>query len=229
MTIIFPALMFVILVAVVATTYTDGMWSNMIRLVNVVFAGLLATNFWEPVARWAEHTAPTFTFFLDFLVLWGLFALFTVVFRLLTDFLSRVNVRFLKIVDRIGSGVFALWTGWVVVCFTMFTLHTAPLAKNFMFGAFQPGESNFLAMAPDMQWIVFVQRMSRGPFSRGLSEAEVASGEYKTGESDRLTRTAVFDRDADFIYKYAARREAVQKHIDSAGTPRVTESDVVPR
>ncbi len=229
MTMIFPALMFLILVAVVATTYTEGMWSNALRLVNVVFAALLATNYWEPVARFAEQQAPTFTFFIDFLVLWGLFGLFMIIFRVLTDFLSRVNVRFLKIADRIGSGFFAVWTGWVIVCFTMFSLNTAPLAKTFLFGGFQPGQSNFLAMAPDLQWVVFVQRMSRGPFSRGLSEAEVADGHYGVGQSDRDTQTAVFDRNADFVYKYTARRGAVENYINEKGTPRAAEGDVPKR
>ena len=58
-----PVLMFVILVACVASLYTEGMWGNAIRLVNVVFAALLAVNFWEPLARFAEGKEATFTFF----------------------------------------------------------------------------------------------------------------------------------------------------------------------
>ena len=50
MTSILPLLMFVILFAIVAACFGEGMWSNAVRLVNVVTAGLLATNFFEPVA-----------------------------------------------------------------------------------------------------------------------------------------------------------------------------------
>ena len=58
------------------------------------------------------------------------------VFREITDRVSRVQVRFLKLADRIGSVVLSLWIGYVMVCFTLMTLHTAPLGRNFLFGGF---------------------------------------------------------------------------------------------
>ena len=72
MTYILPLLMFVILFACVAMTFAEGMWSNAIRLVNLVTAGLLAMNFYEPVAQRLEGMLPSYTFMLDYLVLWGL-------------------------------------------------------------------------------------------------------------------------------------------------------------
>ncbi len=219
----FGLLMLAIIAACAGSLYPEGMWSNAVRLVNVVFAALLATNFWEPLARWAEGMAPTFTFFWDFLCLWGLFCVFLIVFRVPTDMLSRVKVRFLKIADRIGSAFFGLWIGWVLVAFTMFTLHTAPLAERFMGGAFGPGEDNFLWMAPDLQWAAFVQRMSGGPFSRGLDEAEMAK--YPKTDKEQEKDTAVFDRDGDFVPKYAARRRLLETYLKEKGTPRVSESD----
>lgn len=225
---VFPLLMFVILVACVASLYTEGMWGNAIRLVNVVFAALLATNFWEPLARFLEGKFPTFTYFWDFLSLWALFVLFMVLLRLPTKYLSRVKVRFLKIADRIGSAFFAVWVGWVMVCFTMFTLHTAPLGEYFMFGAFQAGKANMpLGLAPDLQWAGFVQKMSLGPFSRGLGEGELAR--YGTTDDPGESHTAVFDRNGDFVPKYSARRRALQTYIEEKGTPRAAENDVAGR
>ena len=84
------------------------MWSNAIRLINVVTAALLATNFFEPLAAWLDLScAPSFTYVWDFLALWALFAVISTVFRLLTDKVSQVNVRFLGLADRIGSSVFS--------------------------------------------------------------------------------------------------------------------------
>jgi hypothetical protein len=223
----FPLLMLVILAACAGTLYPEGMWGNAVRLVNVVTAALLATNFWEPLARYLEEQAPTFTYFWDFLVLWGLFGVFLIIFRALTDTLSRVKVRFLKIADRIGSAFFGLWIGWVMVCFTMFTLHTAPLAEYFMGGAFRAGESNFLLWAPDLQWAAFAQRMSLGPYCRGLDDAEMAK--YGTTDDERERQLAVFDRNGDFVPKYAARRRALEQYLNSKNTPRVSESDVIKR
>lgn len=225
---VLPLLMLVVMAACAGTLYVEGMWSNAVRLVNVLFAALLATNFWEPLSRWFEDMAPTFTFFLDFLSLWALFCLFLLVFRALTDTISRVRVRFLKIADRIGAGFFGAWIGYVMVCFTMFTLHTAPLAERFMGGGFVPGEGNFyLGLAPDLQWAGFVQKMSLGPFSRGLGEDEMAR--YGTTDDEREKGTAVFDRNGDFVPKFAARRRALEQYVNAHGTVRVSESDVVKR
>ena len=110
-------LMFLILFACVAMLYNDGMWSNAIRLINVITAALLAMNFFEPLADWLEQTvAPSYTFFWDFIALWGLFIVFSIIFRLLTDRLStgesevsedgRSNrQRRFVVVDRLGDGV----------------------------------------------------------------------------------------------------------------------------
>ena len=45
-------LMLAILFAALATLYTEGMWSNAVRLINVVTAALLATNFLKAAANW---------------------------------------------------------------------------------------------------------------------------------------------------------------------------------
>ncbi len=225
--VLLPLLMLGIIAACAGTLYPEGLWSNAVRLVNVIFAALLAVNFWEPLARWAEQMEPTFTFFWDFLCLWGLFCVFLVIFRLLTDFISRVKLRFRKIVDRIGSAFLSLWVGYVMVCFTMFTLHTAPLAERFMGGGFQPGENNFFFLAPDLQWAGFVQKMSLGPFCRTLTDEELS--QYGPAAEESEKHLAVFDRQGDFVPKYAARRRWVEEYLQQYGTPRVMESDVVPR
>jgi hypothetical protein len=112
-----------------------------------------------------------------------------------------VKVRFLKIADQIGSVVFALLVGWALVAFTLTTLHTAPLARNFMFGGFRPGEGMFLGMAPDKQWLGFVQQVSKGSFSRGTP--------------------VVFDPGGRFMANYAIRRSNLQSQAETNGTFRV--------
>ncbi len=166
-------LFILIFVGCIAALYTEGMWGNAIRLINVVTAALLATNFFEPAARWLEgysQTFATYTYIWDFLVLWGLFAMFMVLLRLATDFLSRVKIRFLKIVDQIGSVLFAAWVGWVMVCFTAMSLHTAPLGRTFLRGGFVSEQRAESSLCPEVKWLGFVQRQSRGAFSRASTE-----------------------------------------------------------
>ncbi len=212
-----PLLLFVIFVICIAFLFAEGMWSNAVRLVNLVTAGLVATNFWEPVARWAEDMEASFTYFWDFLVLWGLFGATLIVLRLATDTISRVKVRFLRIADRIGSGFFAACCGWIMVCFTTMTLHTAPLARNFLYGAFKPEEKMLFGLAPDRQWLGFVRFVSKGVYARGLSEEELRSGKYGTdpSESERTRGLAVFDRGSKFMSTYDTRRAALEQLAES--------------
>ncbi len=204
----------IILLACVGFLYTEGIWGNFINLVNVVTAGLLATNFYEPLAKLGESYFGSFTFFLDFLSLWGSFALFVIVFRLATDRISRTKVRFLKLADQIGSPTMAVMVGWVMVCFTAMTLHTAPLARNFLDGGFQPEEPMLLGTAPDRQWLGFVQIISRGVYCRGLSATEKDSGAYGKDTDQAENELAVFDRRAEFIPKYAARRTLLESYLN---------------
>jgi hypothetical protein len=219
----------IVFLACVGFLYAEGIWGNFINLVNVVTAGLLATNFYEPLARLGESYLGSFTFFLDFLSLWGLFALLVIVFRLLTDYISRTKVRFLKSADQIGSPVMAAMVGVVMVCFTAATLHTAPLAKNFLDGGFRPEEPMLMGTAPDRQWLGFVQGISRGAYCRGLSSTEKESGAYGTNPNDKNEpKLAVFDRWAEFIPKYAARRASLENYLNdkNKGTFKVLPEDL---
>jgi len=202
-------LMLVILFACVATCYADGMWSNAIRLINIVTAALLAMNFFEPAARWLDDWQPSYTYVWDFLALWGLFALFLAVARELTDRISRVNVRFLKLADKIGSGLFSLWIGWVMVCFTMATLHTAPMSRVFLFDGFHAEERMLSGLAPDRQWLGFTQKQSMGAFCRSATEAEWKQEKY------------VFDPHGQYMPKYATRRANIQANLAQHDTLRV--------
>jgi uncharacterized membrane protein required for colicin V production len=201
---IFPVTMLLILFAVVATCFSEGIWSNAVRLVNVVMAGLLAMNFFEPLARWLDDWDKSYTYLWDFLALWGLFAIFVLIFREITDRVSRVKVRFLKVADRVGGVLLSVIVGWVVVCFTMTTLHTAPLGRNFMWEAFSSDtqERMLFGTGPDRQWLGFTRNLSTAAFSR-------------TGEFNE------FDPKNDFMQKYATRRSQLEEHIKKTDSLRV--------
>lgn len=203
---LFPLLISLILFICIATLFGEGIWSNAILLVNVVTAALLATNFFEPMAQWLESQSPSGSYLWDFLSLWGLFALFLAVMRMLTDHVSRVKVRFKMAADYIGGGFFALWIGCVMVCFTMMTLHTAPLCRNFLYQGFQPEQRMIMGLAPDRKWLGFVQKMSRYNFCRSAAPEEV------------LERKYVFDRDFEFMHKYATRRTGLADFVSKNNT-----------
>jgi hypothetical protein len=216
LTLIFPLLLLLIFALCVAFTYGEGMWSNAVRLVNMVTAGLIAMNFFEPVAKLLEdQVEASYTYFWDFISVWALFALSLLILRLLTDTISRVRVRFLKIVDQVGGGFFAACCAWFMICFTTATLHTAPLARDFLYGGFRlPPEKNLMGLAPDWQWLGFVRYVSQGVYCRGLSAAD--DRKYGSGE------VAAFDHDRTFINRYAERRSALEATASSTGGFRVS-------
>lgn len=178
----------IVLFISVAMLIQEGLWSNALTLVDVIFAALVATCFWEPLAMWLENLVPGGTYLWDFVALWLVFCLSYLVFRVATDLISRVRVRFKRPVDWTGGILCAVFVGWVMVCFTATTLHTAPLAEHFLWGEFydEPEDRIFLGvLAPDRQWLGFVHRLSHGS----------------------MAGKEPFDAPADFIDKYAKRRK----------------------
>jgi hypothetical protein len=88
-----------------------------------------------------------------------------------------------------------------MLCFSLTTLHTAPLGRNFFFGAFQPNESMFLGIfAPDREWLGFVEK--------------VTAGAYGGADVDPLDPET-------FIKGYSDQRAAFETHINRTGHIRV--------
>ena len=199
----------VVFFAVLASLVREGLWSNAIKLFNVMMAAMLATNYFEPLADWLTTKQPTFTYVWDLIAVWGIFCVVLAVMQLITDRLSHVKVRFRKPVETAGGIFFACWVAWIMVCFTTFTLHMAPLSRSFLDGSFQaaPDSEMFFGLAPDRKWLAFMHTMSLdGSLAKSRAEGD--------------TQTNVFDPDADFILKYGASRERFehQKDLRTRGT-----------
>ena len=148
MSFLLSLVMVVLFLACVGFSFSEGMWTNAIRLINVIFAALLAMNYFEPLANWLDDWMRAFSYYWDFLAMWALFVVSFFVLRLLTDTISQVKVRFPKIVEQIGSGIFGVVLGGVMVGFTLTTLYAVPLGKTFLFGGFRPGQAMVLGMRP---------------------------------------------------------------------------------
>jgi len=193
-------ILLMVFVVVIAFRGQSGIWSNAIMLVNVIFAALLAMNYFEPLAKQIDSFDRTYRYLTDFLALWGVFAFSVLVMREITDRVSKVKVKFVKPVDMGVGGALACWIAWIMVCFAATTLHTAPLARNFL--GFQPEPRTamfFGLLAPDREWLGFTRAESVGPFSRSVS--------YRVGNQLTPAGPKEFDSTGDFIFKYGARRE----------------------
>lgn len=192
-------LILVIFVACFASLMNSGLWSNTLTLINLIMAGLLATSYFEPLADIFEKMEPSYTYVWDFFSIWLIFIVAMIVLRTITDFLSKIKVRFFLPVDKVGGLLMACWASWIMVCFTTATLHTAPLARNFLYDAFQPKPNSrmFFGLGPDQVWLGWVHRESSGPLSQ-------------------LGGATPFDPRGEFILKYGGRREEFEKQLTVA-------------
>jgi hypothetical protein len=113
-----------------------------------------------------------------------------------------VRVKFLKPVNQVGSLVLAAWIGWIMVCFTAMSLHTAPLGREYLVGSFVPEQRvDKWPVSPEICWLGFVQRESKGAFCRSASEDFLRKNPDWKGE-----KTRTFDPGGKFLPTYTTRR-----------------------
>lgn len=176
-------------IAVTFALWREGLWSTAIMLLNILAAATLATAWYETlVAFLLKRGLSSYDYLLDFLCLWGLFAVILLALRETSDRVSRTKVRFRKPVEMFGCPVVAAAAAWIVVCFTAASLHTTALPRDVIQAT--PEARMFFGLAPDRRWLQWVRGSSlHGPFAR---------------------KEHAFDAKADFIVRYATRRKQLE-------------------
>lgn len=176
-------------VVVTFAIWREGLWSAAITLLNVLAAATFATAWYETVVAFLmKRGLSSYDYLLDYLAIWGLFAIILLILREVSDRVSRTKVRFRKPVEMFGSPLVAAATAWIVVCFTAATLHTAAVPRDYIQAT--PEARMFYGLAPDRCWLQWVRGSSlHGPFGRPAH---------------------AFDANADFIIRYASRRKDLE-------------------
>ncbi len=195
----------------VACLWFQGLWGNILNLVNLFFSMLVAFNFYEPLCAFLETQKPvdTFTYLLDFVVIWLLFMLSFLIFRLSTDMISRHRLRFPMIYEMIGRSVMSIVVAYFFVGFFLVTLHLAPVSAEPMGGMQSPQSATFLFLAPDRQILAFMQSRSAGSLARTAFSPDA----YGASKDDEKT-LAVFDPNSEFTIKHHERRKLFMKESD---------------
>jgi len=196
-------LQLVVVAACVGFLFRDGMWGNFIRSMNIMFAGILATNFFEPFARFLEDMiGSSLTYFYDFLALWILFAVFFIILHLLTSAASRVKVRFNRYLDNVFSVIYSLAVAGTLLSIFLFSLHLAPLGTK-PFGA--PILIND-EIPRGIRWAAIMEGVSAGVFSRKVSPEEESI--YNGPVASFLKAGNVFER-------YFQRAKSLEEQVNS--------------
>ena len=193
---------------------SDGAWSAAFTFLSVLFAGLLAMNFFEPLAAFLENNvsaSASWSYRWDFIALVGLFSGLVFGLRYLTEYLAPTFMNVHPLVYEAGRWSMAFATGWVTIAFLLTALHTAPLPRKVdstsvkEFLQFQAERGNFFGFAPDRQWLGFTQYVSRASMPRS-PEARIFDGpSFVAGDHSGIWPS--------FPIRYATRRE------DLAGGP----------
>jgi uncharacterized membrane protein required for colicin V production len=204
----------IIVVLIAGMTYalmSEGLWGAALMFFNVMFAGLIAFNFYEYLAAQLAGTG-YLTGFADTLCLMGIFIVALTLLRLTTETLAPAMVRFPTPVYHVGRFAFGLAASAMTIAILLVAFETAPVHKK-VFGTIDYEAKPPFGLALDRKWLAFVQYTSGQVFaSRGGGKPD-PFGEY--GDAN------VFDPRAEWLLNHQQARpygtESVLEGGDSAG------------
>jgi hypothetical protein len=210
---------FALLVIIALVTWNvaaEGAWGAAAIFLSVIFAGLIAMNFFEPLANLLESSplGSDWSMRYDFFSLMVLFVGSVFLLRLMSE---KIAPGFIAVHSRLYDVCrfgFALMTGYMTAAFLLAAMHTAPLPREFM--GFTPERKNFFGFtAPDREWLGFVQYVSEKSMQSSEGGRIFDGFEFEVKEHDnRIWPT--------YIIRYASRREAYA--AATGGTPAATPS-----
>ena len=186
---------------------SEGMWGAAITFVAILISGLVAMNLFEPVARFISTNILTGYYWdmrLDIIALLGLFGGGIMLLRALSERLLPTYAEVNPLLHDIGRWVLGVASGYVVMAVLLTSLHTAPMPREFL--GFRPERANlFEAVAPDRQWLGFVQYVSEHGMRRMENGRPVGfdTVEFPSNPDDPNTML----KWSSFPIRYAARRE----------------------
>jgi len=154
----------IILGAVTWMVSNDGAWSAGCTFLSTLIAGLLAMNFFEPMAIMLEGAMPDWRSRVDMISLLGLFIGFVFLLRMISERIAPTYIQVPGMVDNVGRWGFAFGAGYVTVAVVCTSLLTAPLPRDFL--NYRPERGNMFNIAPDRQWLGFTQYVTEKPFAR---------------------------------------------------------------
>ncbi|HEY0984851.1 MULTISPECIES: CvpA family protein [unclassified Schlesneria] len=210
---------------------SEGIWGAAQTFLCTLLAGLVAMNFFEPLANAIRGIVGDD--YADVVALLGLFTALVFALRMGTEHLAPSYIQVIPILDTVGKWGFGAITGYLTVAIFLTALHTAPLPREFL--GFKPERDNFFGNAPDRQWLGFVQYVSEKPLARAIFKDKIGNqdivvvhafdGRYeKIGDPARPYPNRIW---SSFPIRYAQRRERIGNHL-AGSTPAPPVQQITP-
>lgn len=194
-------LIFLTIVLMVITAYAfwqQGLLPAAAMTINVLLAGMLAFNFYEPLA---EQLGSMFgdSFLSGYEDGLSLFLLFTPILaflRWLCNALIHTTIEYHPILQQVGAALFGLLAGYLVAGFLVCLAQTLPFEERFLGFEVKTDDSAPSAkwrqiLPPDRVWLALLHRASKQSLS------------WPSWEDDAITP---FDQDGSYELRYGARR-----------------------
>jgi hypothetical protein len=197
----FFTVVFMLIIAYVF--FLEGVFTAFFMTFNIFFAGLVAFNFFEPLADLLEPPlAGTFLGgFEDAFCLTAIFCLTLGLLRLITNSINHTRILLPAALQSGGAVLFGLVAGYLLSGFLLCTFQTLPWHQNFLSfnPTFEPGPEHLFrrVMPPDRVWLALMYRAGACAFS---------SDEDDNPKSSATTRYKTFDKYGTFELRYARYR-----------------------
>lgn len=182
----------------------EGLWGAALMFFNVLFGGLIAFNFYEPLARLIDSTGIGWGFS-DTLAMLSIFCVSVMILRMTTETLAPAMVRFPTPVYQAGRLFFALATSLVTMAILILSFHTAPVHKK-IFGSIDYKNKPPFGMGLDHHWLGFFQYTTGEVFARyGAGGVRDPYNTYGKSGNQRLP-VRVFDPRATWLLTHQEAR-----------------------
>lgn len=200
-------------VLILGMTYalaSEGLWGAALMFFNVLFAGLIAFNFYEPLAGLLATNAKFMADYADMVCLLGLFLVALLLLRLTTESLAPTMVRFPTPLFHIGRWAFGLAASTVAMAIFLLAFHCAPVHKKMFYGAYPYDMKPPFGMGIDWQWLGFFQ-YSTGQIFANYSESNPPDPSKEYGNAK------VFDPRGKWLIDHQNARPYGEDFVPSAG------------
>jgi uncharacterized membrane protein required for colicin V production len=177
----------VVLMLVAAYAFwRQGVLPAFAMAVNVLLAGLIAFNFFEPIAAELDPmlTGSFLHGYEDSLCLIALFCLMLAFLRWAANALIHTTIEYHPALQQGGAVLFGLLTGYLVAGFLICVAQTLPFDEHFLkfdarVEANAPGAKVRRVMPPDRLWLSMMHRASKASLSWDDDSAFDPDGSYE--------------------------------------------------
>ena len=193
-----------VLALVAGVTYalmSEGLWGSALMFFNVLFAALIAFNFYEPLAQLLVDNVEAVANFADSICMMVLFVVSLLLLRLATESLSPSMVRFPTPLYHLGRVIFGVGGAVIAVAMLLLGYQASPVQKK-MLGVWDYkhkvfNQENFGRF--DRDFLAFFQ------YTTGYTFARNGAGETDPGR-EFPARPILFDPRAEWLLVHQQAR-----------------------